>query len=279
MGKGHLPTFILVGAMKGGTTSLHQYLDAHSQICMSTPKEPNFFVAGSEKGLEWYRQCFQGDAQEYGESSTSYTKYPEFSGVPERMHRLLPGVKLLYLVRDPVERALSHYQHNRIHGRVTGSVDEEFLPVEESHYLQTSRYHMQISRYLEHYSREQILIVESEMLREERDQVMNTIFDFLGVETKVDASGFETEYHATAEKLNPGVSSFLQETRVGKVLTRVGQTLLPDALVKRGLDIFRGDVERPSLEGIVREQVYDYLRKDVEQLRAFSGKSFDRWTV
>jgi len=273
----HLPTFVLVGAMKAGTTSLHHYLDAHPQICMSRPKEPNFFTAQSERDLDWYRQCFQEEAREYGESSTNYTKYPGVTGVPERMHRLLPDVKLLYLVRDPVERALSHYQHNCIHGRAEGTVEEELLPVEESHYLQTSRYYMQISRYLKCYSRDQILVIESEKLRAERSQVMTTIFEFLGVETAVDASEFEKEHHATSKKLTPRVSSFLRETQVGKVLMRTGQTLLPEALVDRGLDVFRTNVERPSLEGAVKQRMYDYLRDDVEQLRAFCGEPFDRW--
>jgi hypothetical protein len=279
MGAGHLPTFILVGAMKCGTTSLHNYLDEHPQICMSTPKEPNFFTADSEKNLDWYQQRFHDEAQEFGESSTNYTKYPEFPGVPERMYRLLPDVKLLYLVRDPIQRAISHYVHNRIHKREDRPIEEAFLPAEESHYLQTSRYYMQISRYLEYYSRERVLILESEDLRARRTRVMKTIFDFLEVEMEVDEAEFEKEYHATSKKLNPNLSVFLRHTQIGKALTSVGQSVLPDALIEKGLEAFRSDVDRPSLEGDTKEAVHAYMEKDVEQLRRLCRRGFEAWSL
>jgi hypothetical protein len=279
MRDGPLPTFILVGAMKCGTTSLHQYLEAHPEICVSDPKEPNFFLGRNEKGLDWYRQCFDGEAREYGEASTNYTKYPTFRGVPERMHDLLPEVKLLYLVRDPIERALSHYAHNRAAGREAQSVDEAFRPVEESHYLQTSRYHAQISRYLDHYPREHLLVVESERLRADRRAVLRTIFEFLGVATEIDGTAFEEEYHTTSGKLRPGVSSFLQETALGRMLTSVGRAVLPQALLERGLDVVRSDVERPTLSDTTRHRVRAYLQDDADRLRALTGMAFDSWSL
>lgn len=279
MGDGSLPTFILVGAMKCGTTSLHQYLGAHPDICVSEPKEPNFFLRRNEKGLDWYRQCFSEEAQEYGEASTNYTKYPTFRGVPERMHDTLPGLKLLYLVRDPIERALSHYAHNRADGRETRPVGEAFRPVEESHYLQTSRYHTQISRYLEHYPQERVRIVESERLRSDRMAVLRDLFAFLGVSTSVDAEAFEEEYHTTSGKLKPGVSAFFQETGVGRALRTAGEALLPRALIQRGLEVVRSDVERPTLSDSIRQEVRAYLQEDVDRLRTLTGNDFASWSL
>jgi len=279
MSDGPLPTFILVGAMKCGTTSLHQYLGAHPEICVSDPKEPNFFLDRNQKGLDWYRRCFDEDAREYGEASTNYTKYPSFQGVPERMHDLLPDLKLLYLVRDPVERALSHYAHNCAAGREAQSVDDAFRPVEESHYLQTSRYHAQISCYLDHYPRERLLVVESERLRADRRAVLRKIFEFLGVSAEVDESAFEDEYHTTSGKLRPGVSSFLQETAVGRTLTSLGRTLVPETVLERGLDLVRSDVERPTLSDATQHDVRAYLQDDVDRLRALTGRAFDAWSL
>lgn len=279
MSDGALPTFILIGAMKCGTTSLHQYLGAHPQIVVSDPKEPNFFLRRNEKDLTWYKQCFRGAAQAYGEASTNYTKYPTFRGVPGRMHALLPDLKLLYLVRDPIERAVSHFAHNRVDGRESQSVDEAFRPVEDSHYLQTSRYHFQLSQYLEHYPKERVLVIESERLRADRVSVLRKIFAFLGVDQNVEASAFEEEYHTTSGKLKPGVSAFLQETRVGRFLTSAGKALLPTALREQGLAMFRSDVERPTLSEATRERVRGYLQKDADRLRALTEKDFDAWSI
>lgn len=265
--------------MKCGTTSLHNYLDGHPDICMSTPKEPDYFTGTSDRDLEWYRQCFSGPAAEYGESSTNYTKYPGFQGVPERMHRLVPDVKLLYLVRDPIERALSHYTHNRLHGREEEPVEAAFLPVEESHYLQTSRYYLQIAQYLGYFSRERILVVQSERLREQRGAVMRRIFDFLGVSTAIDESCFETEYHSTSQKLPPVLSSFLQETGIGNTLTDVGEALLPQSLLDWGREQLSTDVDRPILKGDVRKEVQSFLKQDAEQLRAQFDSDFCDWSV
>jgi hypothetical protein len=279
MRDGPLPTYILVGAMKCGTTSLHQYLGAHPEICVSDPKEPNFFLERNDKDLDWYRRCFDGVAREYGEASTNYTKYPTFRGVPERMHALLPEVKLLYLVRDPIERAVSHYAHNRAAGRESQPVDEAFRPVDESHYLQTSRYHAQIARYLDHYPRERLLVVESERLRTDRRAVLRTIFEFLGVATEIEGTAFEEEYHTTSGKLRPGVSSFLQETALGRMLTSAGRALLPQVLLERGLDVVRSDVERPTLSDTTRHRVRAYLQDDTDRLRALTGMAFDSWSL
>jgi len=279
MSDGRLPTFILVGAMKCGTTSLHQYLGAHPHICVSDPKEPDFFLRRNEKDLDWYRQCFGEAAQEYGEASTNYTKYPTFRGVPERMHDLLPEVKLLYLVRDPIERALSHYAHNRAAGRESQPVHAAFRPVDESHYLQTSRYHAQIVRYLDYYPRERLLVVESERLRADRQEVLRSIFEFLGVSTAVDAAAFEDEYHTTSGKLRPGVSSFLQGTVLGRTLTSMGQALLPQTVLEQGRKIVQTDVERPGLSDATRHDVQAYLRDDVDRLRALTGMEFASWSV
>jgi hypothetical protein len=279
MSDGTLPTFILVGAMKCGTTSLHRYLGAHPQVCVSDPKEPDFFLRRNEKGLAWYKQCFREPAQAFGEASTNYTKYPAFRGVPERMHRLLPDVKLLYLVRDPIERAVSHYAHNRVAGRESQSVDEAFRPVDGSHYLQTSRYHFQLSQYLEHYPGERVLVIESERLRADRKSVLREVFSFLGVDPAVEASAFEEEYHTTSGKLKPGVSTFLQETQFGQFLTSVGKALLPQALRERGLSVFRSDVKRPTLSESARARVRAHLQNDVDQLRALTGKEFSGWSL
>ena len=104
---GTLPTFLVIGSMKCGTTSLHDYLARHPDVFMSAVKEVNFFVLERtwDKGIDWYRAQFYGRYQVRGEASQNYTKRHEFEpGVAERIRSLLPNVKLIYIVRDPVAR-------------------------------------------------------------------------------------------------------------------------------------------------------------------------------
>ena len=110
------PNLFIIGAMKSGTTTLHEYLDSHPQIAMSRIKEPGFFVEELtlRQGEDWYLSLFeQDDRFRYrGESSTHYTKLPVFRGVAERLSRFNPEARLIYIMRNPIERLVSHYWHN-----------------------------------------------------------------------------------------------------------------------------------------------------------------------
>ena len=109
-----LPNLIVIGSTKSGTTSLHRHLEEHPEIMMSTPKELRFFLedwnwqGGSwQRGIEWYESKFDSSAPIRGESTPAYTTYPFVRDVPEKMARVIPSAKLLYIVRDPMERIVS----------------------------------------------------------------------------------------------------------------------------------------------------------------------------
>src|ERR671915_544163 len=97
-----LPNLIVIGAMKSGTTSLHNYLSLHPEIFMTEVKEPSFFTLEGNwwRGREWYEAQFPVAAKIRGESSPDYTKHPRHAGAPERMHAMIPDAKLVYLLRD-----------------------------------------------------------------------------------------------------------------------------------------------------------------------------------
>lgn len=125
-----LPDIIIIGAMKGGTTSLYHYLASHPDVVASRDKETDFFRSRKHfsKGIEWYRQQFRGAGTHALEASPNYTKRHKFRGVPRRMHSVLPEAKLVYVLRDPVERIISHYMHNRHHGRETRRQGVKLIP-------------------------------------------------------------------------------------------------------------------------------------------------------
>src|ERR687895_1673032 len=109
-----LPNLIIIGGLKCGTTSIHHYLGLHPEIQMSKPKELNFFVheLNWDLGLPWYRGRFDSRFPVRGESSPHYTNQPRYTGVPERIHDTVPDAKLIYMVRDPISRILSHWRHS-----------------------------------------------------------------------------------------------------------------------------------------------------------------------
>lgn len=103
-----LPNVLVIGAMKAGTTSLHRHLDLHPEIGMSERKELHLFTRPDwRQHLDWYTGHFSSAAPVQGESSPNYTKRRLFPGVPARIAAALPEVRLIYILRDPVERMRS----------------------------------------------------------------------------------------------------------------------------------------------------------------------------
>lgn len=221
--------------MKCGTSSLHRYLEKHPQVGVSNPKETDFFLPRNDKDLACYRGCFSEPARAYGEVSPNYTKHPSFAGVPRRMHELLPEAKLIYLVRDPIERAISHYVHNWAKQRWSTSIRETMLPVEESWPLTVSRYHMQLSKYLEYYSMRDILVLQSERLRRHPGDVMEGVFRFIGVDPSIAQTegAFEEEHHVSTEKTRKnGLAAFLTESALGRAAKNAGKRLVPQRTIE-----------------------------------------------
>ena len=107
-----LPDFIVIGAMKTGTTSLQHYLECHPLISMA-PKELNYFSEGINwhRGLDWYRGHFQHNDLVQGEVSPSYSKCHLYSNIPKNIHAVVPEVKIIYVLREPVARIVSHFSH------------------------------------------------------------------------------------------------------------------------------------------------------------------------
>jgi hypothetical protein len=116
-----------------------------------------------------------------GEASPSYSEYPRFGDTARRIRMLLPRVKLIYCVRDPLERMRSHFNHEILEGRQAPSLDESVWTTE---YLGPSLYGMQLERYLRYFDPSSIAIVHSTQLREQRDETVAQLYDFLGVDPR-----------------------------------------------------------------------------------------------
>lgn len=175
-----LPGFVLVGAAKSGTTTLYEYLRRHPGVAMCEPKEPEFFSRDDvyARGEGWYRSLFAHcrPDQIAGEASTTYTRWPHTPDAASRLARLLPEAKLVYVMRDPVRRAYSHYAH---HMREGATMSFEDALERSSIYVDCGLYLMQIERYLRYFPRESFLFLLLRDLVEEREETLERVQRFL----------------------------------------------------------------------------------------------------
>ena len=276
---GALPNLIVIGAMKCGTTSLHHYLDLHPEIQMSNPKELKFFVEELNwaRGADWYAGHFDPAAPVRGESSPHYTTYPRWQGVPARMRSLVPEAKLIFAVRDPIERLLSQYVHMRTSGDERRELSAALR--ENPSYLDRSRYWMQLEPFLEHYSRDAILVLNAEELVERRQETLRRVFSFLEVDNDFTSPQFERLWETSQGKNSK--FRLLLRARDWPVV-RNSHRLPQDArwlLERIKYSTVGGRVERPPLDPALRRELEADLREDAARLRAFTGQDFESWSV
>ncbi len=185
---GRLPDFLIIGAAKSGTSSLHRYLSDHPKAFGSNPKEPCFFdeAVNWHRGFDWYRGLFADSDEDQlcFESSTNYTRYPQVPKVPERIAACMPKVKLIYLMRHPVERAYSHYVHRftkEVYPQQPIDIPFEEFVREDPMCLDGSDYAMQIDRYLEYFERSQLLLLTQDELETDPSALLAKVQAFLGL--------------------------------------------------------------------------------------------------
>ncbi|MGH2794888.1 MAG: sulfotransferase family protein [Actinomycetota bacterium] len=272
-----LPNLLIIGAQKAATSSLHLYLDAHPQIQMSKVKELDFFAGPGwawDRGLEWYESQLPDAGDVRGESSPSYTSYPLVTGVPQRIKEIIPEAKLIYMVRDPVDRIVSQYMH-----LVNGGHETRPLPevVRRPQFPQTglvmkSRYAMQLDLYYEHFAPDRILVVSQERLQADRRRTMEAVFDFLEVDPAAGHDRPDVRINTAAEKRRPRwVARKFPKVRRRSMRPGVVGT------VSRAILTARLDV--PTLVPEEVSRIRDLMRDDVAKLRSMTGMPFEEWSV
>jgi hypothetical protein len=202
-----LPTFVVIGAMKAGTVSLCHYLDDHPGVFRGrggTFGEPSYFVAEQNwpRGRGWYEALFDGagGAAAVGECSPSYTWAHTFRGVPERMAQLIPEARLVYVVRDPISRMQSMYMHQVSAGRERRRAEVALL---DDRYLGPSLYGFQLAAFLEHFDRSQVLVIASEVLRDQPPAALSAVFDHIAVDPSAVDLDKQHQDHRSMDKPVP----------------------------------------------------------------------------
>jgi len=278
-----MPNLIIIGGLKCGTTSIHHYLGLHPQINMSKPKELNFFVKelNWDLGIPWYEGRFDGRFPVRGESSPHYTNLPRYQGVAQRIHDNIPDAKLLYMVRDPISRILSHWRHATGAGYERRPMEEVLLRDDQT-YVTRSMYWMQLQPYLELFPRERIEVITQEELRDDREGTMRRAFAYAGVDPGFHSEQFDREWEKSTAKESdqyqlmekliklPGFRAFDRNfDRLPERLRWMVEKVVhdPDA----------PEAPKPRLTPEISEHLLGLFGDDVRQLQELAGREFAGW--
>jgi hypothetical protein len=282
-----LPNLIIIGAGKAGTTSLHYYLDQHPDIYMSYPKEPYFFHREKwREQLGWYESLFPEPVAIRGEASPSYSAYPVIKDVPRRIHELIPDARLIYLVRDPIDRIAAHYSQHLANGKERRSLAEAVESALQrgddpvNPYLCVSRYATQVEQYLEYFSRDRILVIDNADMLRDRGAVLRDAFRFLEVDETFESPRFNQVLNTQGDQVRFGpVGAKLKGTRLARFVRSRVPREVRTPVTKPLTRLLSERVERPELSRDVRAELIEALKPEADRLRELTGKRFASWSV
>jgi len=271
----HRPDFVVIGAMKSATTTLHEQLARQPGFFMSRPKEPNFFSDEPvhARGWEWYSSLFRAaDPGELrGESSTHYTKLPTHPRTVERMARRLPHLKLIYLMRHPLDRLRSQYVHEVTAGRIKVGVLEAIRRHPEL--IDYSRYAMQLQPFLDAYGFENVLPVFFPRLVNHSQAALERIARFLAHEGVVRWDTSMKPQNSARDRLRP---SPIREALVqAPILSRLRRRIVPEYWSQSFKERWRAQIDPPRIPAHLIERLRDVFDADLAQLGAWLGITLD----
>ena len=275
------PEFIVIGAMRAGTTALADCLARHPRIGMSRLKETDFFIAEKNysKGIAWYQALFPVDKPIRGEASPNYAKCDVFKGVPQRIHAVRPDVKLIYIVRDPVDRFWSHYRHSfLVHGGL-GAPQEVLQSEEGAHILASSMYHQQLSAYLDVFSSDQINVVDFDEFTAATDETLGRVCAFLGA-PKIESFAQINKTNSAASLANtPGWALKLSQHPALAGWRAAAPAFLRTSLKNLLTTTQQTARQTPPIPPEARQRVSDAIVDDASRFRALTGRDFLNWSV
>ena len=225
-----VPDFVIIGAAKAGTTSLFATLQSHPQIAPSLVKETDFFSLDTlfAKGLPWYRSLFgdQSPDQLLGEASTSYSRLPLHPATADRVFRANPAAKVIYLTRDPVQRAYSHM----IHRWQRELFPDRAFDVDPGNFLRadpmpvtSSLYEQQLEPWRSRFGDDQIHVMMFEELVQNPRETLTLLCEFIGIDANHELSLFaanQSQDFQSKTLANSMVKSW-KSTGMGRTLARI----------------------------------------------------------
>lgn len=291
-----MPNFLIIGAAKAGTTALYEYLKQHPQIYMSQEKEPKFFALEGEKldfrgphdqeninrtaitDIEAYRKLFQGVSTEIaiGEASPLYLYSPK---APNSIKSYIPNVKLIAILRNPVERAYSGYMMHLGLGWETTSDFTQALQEEEmrirdnwgwGHYVNVGFYYLQLKRYFDTFNPNQIRVYLYEDLKTNPVAMLQNIFEFLNVDESF-IPDITIKHNISGIPKNNFLNALIKSV---KPFNPILKQMLPSRLRQ---NIKNQVLVKPQLSMDVRKQLIEVYREDILNLQDLIDRDLSKW--
>lgn len=291
-----MPNLFVIGATKCGTTSLHYYLSLHPEISMSSVKEPRYFTNHLPPNprrrrietREEYLALFESGTAVRGEASVAYTSLPKYPGVAERIAKEVPEAKLIYLVRDPIDRMMSGVRARIANGRLPNPSGDDRIDLQAllgnledpgNNAVARGRYMTQLREYLRFFPEESLLVVDHDLLKARRPETLSSVFEFIGVDPDYRDRRFEIERNSG---LTTAGSVLNFRIRNNPTLKRMSMAL-PEPLRRQsieGLKRFTGkEIVIPPIGPELRSRLETIFRPEVEELREFTGQGFSGWSI
>ena len=276
----------IVGTPKAGTTSLHHYLNEFPEILMSSEKEPDYFSDQEilQQGLYYgesridslikYNNLFskRDKVRFFGEASVSYLFYPEVS---KRIKVYNPESKIIIMLRNPIDRAFSHYLMDYRLGLTSKSFEEEFKNQESLNFQQyflLGNYYNQVKKYLEVFETKNVHIIWYSDFKQNAEKELQKVIDFIGLNSdfKVD---FIKVYNSFSIPKNNIIRKIYSVVWLRKILTFI----FPEKLVNSIKSILFNKGKKPKLSEESREVLFSYYKSDIENLEQLLSVNLSRW--
>ncbi|WP_158541334.1 sulfotransferase [Ruegeria sp. A3M17] len=273
--------FIGIGAQKAATTWLHHVLSGHHSILTSETKELNFFTANYDRGYTWYESCFEAstDSAIRGECSPTYF----FSrDAAERAARYSPELKLICILRDPIDRAFSNHMHEIRKGHIPPETTFEDAWKDNPAYSLQSQYKANLRRWLANFDRDALLLLFSEDIASNPNAIYEQVCGHLGVAPEQRPASITERHHENITYTYPAVQKTLRY--VGDAMRSLGMQELVKNLkqapgVKQALSMnkqhLKTMVTPPTQE--TREMLIDHFQSDIEYVAQITGRAVLPW--
>jgi len=274
--KGRLPNLLIIGAMKCGTTSLHAYLNQHPEVFMSDPKEIHYYADTNYRRIkkEEYTGFFQTDKPIVGTSPQSYTKchHKDYMGIPEKIYKDTPDVKLIYILRDPLERYKSHVLESY---HCDPPSDVEYSK-QIDNYTKTGMYGMQLEEYSQYFPMKNIHILTLEDLVKNRLSTMNRICKFLNIQEFSSESRLTFKKNAAETKRVPQI---VKRKLWFRILQKVDKEIANKVGNKLAYSLYENQMIKPDLSEAEMSRLRAVYREDKKVLERLSGVKFNQWSL
>ena len=196
------PSLLIIGAMKAGTTSLYFDLQQIPRLSFPLGKEPNILAEAADEltAFERYTTIYRGiqEGAFLVDASTAYSKLPDYPDVASLAAKVCENARIVYMVRDPVKRALSHYRHDFMLGLESRSIDEALL--NGPRYINYSDYGYQLNSWIENFGQESVRVIKMETYAADRKRTLESLCAWLGLPTPEKWRGLDKVFNKADAK-------------------------------------------------------------------------------